>query len=342
MPAGVACRRSQQGRADRHLVHEAVMLAVDGAFGHDLRMHRHAGEELLFVGAHWPEPVAADAIAQSAPPIWCRPDRRVMPKVVPDVNALVQFGSGPASHPRSVDGVRLVRDTDVVAVVTAPHPAVERALDPTFDNAAAVGEVGTHVPAVRVEDADSAVDIAESDELCPEVVQRFYVADQLLGAPGHLEPAGGSHVGQPWHLTESNDQALSLRLSLSPLPETGFGLTANGRPVGTVLHKLPRRSVVPMVRAAVYGTTAATADERGRRINCASTGVSGQSRRLRAALWSRSTSSPVCGHTRCLSIRPLPSNRHGVPSGCEQPWWIWLDANHRCATESLLPQRALL
>src|SRR3954468_11294342 len=94
MPAGVACRRSQQGRADRHLVHEAVMLAVDGAFGHDLRMHRHAGEELLFVGAHWPEPVAADAIAQSAPPIWCRPDRRVMPKVVPDVNALVQFGSG--------------------------------------------------------------------------------------------------------------------------------------------------------------------------------------------------------------------------------------------------------
>ena len=49
---------------------------------------------------------------------------------------------------------------------------------------------------------------------------------------------------------------------------------------GMVLRKLPRRSVVPMVWAAVSGTTAGTADERGRRPNWASTGVSGQSRRL--------------------------------------------------------------
>ena len=69
---------------------------------------------------------------------------------------------------------------------------------------------------------------------------------------------------------------------------------------------------------------------------------SGQSRRFRAALMSRSTTSPVSGHTRCLSILPLPIRRHRVPSGVAQPWWIWLEANQRSATVRLPPWRAVL
>ena len=57
---------------------------------------------------------------------------------------------------------------------------------------------------------------------------------------------------------------------------------------------------------------------------------------------SRSTTSPVSGHTRCLSILPLPIRRHGVPSGVAQPWWIWLEANQRSATVRLPPWRAVL
>src|SRR3954447_24594198 len=119
-----------------------------------------------------------------------------MALVVPDVDALVEFGCGPAPDPPAVVGVRLVGDADVVAVVAAPHPAVERALDAAFDDAAAVGQIGAHVLAVRVEDADGAVEVAEGDELGAEVVQRLDVADLEIGAPGHLEPAGGSHAGR--------------------------------------------------------------------------------------------------------------------------------------------------
>jgi hypothetical protein len=43
-------------------------------------------------------------------------------------------------------------------------------------------------------------------------------------------------------------------------------------------------------------------------------------------LMSRSTSAPVCGHTNCLSTLPLPTRRHGAPSGRVWPWWIWLEA----------------
>src|SRR6185437_4530960 len=57
---------------------------------------------------------------------------------------------------------------------------------------------------------------------------------------------------------------------------------------------------------------------------------------------SRSTTSPVSGHTRCLSILPLPIRRDGVPSGVAQPWWIWLEANQRSATVRLPPWRAVL
>ena len=69
---------------------------------------------------------------------------------------------------------------------------------------------------------------------------------------------------------------------------------------------------------------------------------SGQSRRFNAAFLSRSTTWPTCGQTRCLSIRPLPTRRHGAPSGWVQPWWIWLDGNQRSATVNRPPWRAVL
>ena len=36
-------------------------------------------------------------------------------------------------------------------------------------------------------------------------------------------------------------------------------------------------------------------------------------------------------------MRPLPSRRHGLPSGWVQPWWIWLEGNQRSATVRVLP-----
>ena len=159
MPTGGVCRRSKHSRADRHLVHELVVLAVDRAFGDDLRMHGHPGEELFLVRPRWTEPLAPDPILQPAPRGGCGPDRRAVLQVVPDVDALVAFSGWPASHPTGVVGVGLVRDADVAAVVAAPHPAVKPALNAALDHAAAVGQVGAHVLAVRIEDADDAVEV---------------------------------------------------------------------------------------------------------------------------------------------------------------------------------------
>ena len=91
-----------------------------------------------------------------------------MPRVVPDIDAFVEFGGGPAPHPPGVIGVWLVRDAHVVAVVAAPHPAVERALDAALDHAAAVGQVGTPVLTVRVENADGAVEVAKRHQSPPK------------------------------------------------------------------------------------------------------------------------------------------------------------------------------
>ena len=63
---------------------------------------------------------------------------------------------------------------------------------------------------MRVEHTDDTVEIAERDEVFAEVVERHDVADVEVGAPGHLEPAGGSHVGRT-HAAQRATFAISAR-----------------------------------------------------------------------------------------------------------------------------------
>ena len=62
----VACQLDSTGNggqhrwADGYAMDEAVMLGIDRAFDHHLRVHRHTGEVLLLVGAHGAEVVDID------------------------------------------------------------------------------------------------------------------------------------------------------------------------------------------------------------------------------------------------------------------------------------------
>src|SRR5262245_54225024 len=125
---------------------------------------------------------------------------------------------------------------------------------------------------------------------------------------------------------------LSLRSSFTPVGVLVLASLHTATQGGVVFCALRRPPLEVAVCAAVPDTTAGIADGRGRGTDCAPTGRSGQSRRLRAALMSRSTSSPVTAQTRRLSSRVLPTSRQGCPSGLVQRWWIWLDGYQRSTT----------
>src|ERR1039458_10084475 len=109
----------------------------------------------------------------------------------------------------------------------------------------------------------------------------------------------------------------------------GSGLNGCGRRRGSGLTLPPTASDSPMswpsLLSLAGGATAPTAPL------LSWLAVSGQSRRLRAALMSRSTISPVATQTSCLASFFGSINRH------PHPWWSFDEANQRSAIVSVVP-----
>src|ERR1700692_3855314 len=118
--------------------------------------------------------------------------------VVPDVDGGVDLGDREGADPPSPVGPLLVGNP-YVATVAVPHPAVERALDPVFDDAAAVGKTCAEMLTVRVQDADASVRLPEGNEIAAEVVQRHRRAHRDVRAPCDLKPARRQHAGPLRH-----------------------------------------------------------------------------------------------------------------------------------------------